>query len=535
MNKLIIPFLLCIGYLSSPVNAGPVGKIKKVIALMLENRSFDHMLGYLKKLNKDINGCLPNEDGCSNPVDPTITDSPQYTVDDSAVYVQISPHHSIDWTTEQIYGSPKEVIPPEGAIPYMNGFIKAYQDSCDGQESKGIEIMQCFAPEHVPIISTLAQEFAVFDGWFASIPGPTMVNRAYAASGTSHGMGTNDEVEIAKGYPQKTMFRQLQEMGLDYKVYFQDVPSVLQFKDMRHRDARPNYSPYTNIFDDLAAGNMPAFTWIEPAYFSSPRQAATDQHPDHDVGEGEKVMKDLYEAIRASPIWEETLFIITYDEHGGFFDHVSPPENVPNPDGMNATDDPFDFTRLGVRVPTLLISPWIKKGTIISAPQYSSSSSSNSISSRGGSEGEETPSQYDHTSIISTVVHKLFESEPNYPAPEYLTKRDAWSKTFEWVVDTVEGTTPRADCPVTLPEVYSQVGLTVGNATRGTAPSVLPPQDGSQPLSDLQMELLSLVRGVTEDNAPGAPATNEVMETWTEAMGAYYVYNRMEKYFSAER
>jgi phospholipase C len=92
----------------------------------------------------------------------------------------------------------------------------------------------------VPIISTLAQEFGFFDGWHASVPGPTLVNRAYASSATSNGMGTNDELTIAKGMPQKTMFRQLVEMGHDYSVYYSDIPTVLMFKDMRHKEARGN-------------------------------------------------------------------------------------------------------------------------------------------------------------------------------------------------------------------------------------------------------------------------------------------------------
>lgn len=97
----------------------------------------------------------------------------------------------------------------------------------------------------------------------------------------------------------------------------------------------------------LYTGDMPAFSWLEPNYFEAPNIPASDQHPDHDVSIGDQLIKDVYDAVRASPLWEKTALIITYDEHGGFFDHVPPPMNVPNPDGMNSTDDPFDFTRLG--------------------------------------------------------------------------------------------------------------------------------------------------------------------------------------------
>jgi hypothetical protein len=183
------------------------------------------MLGFLKKTNEEVccstifnighllylnqvEGCLPNAAGCSNHMDPQDPSSATVTVDDEAVYVQVSPHHSIDWTTTQIYGYPRGTPPPEGAPRTMDGFIKAYSDSMDNYE-QGAEVMRCFAPEHVPVIANLSMEYGFFDGWYASIPGPTMVNRAYAASATSHGMGTNDAVSIAKGYPQKTMFRQV--------------------------------------------------------------------------------------------------------------------------------------------------------------------------------------------------------------------------------------------------------------------------------------------------------------------------------------
>jgi len=480
------------------VYAGNVmDRIKHVLVLMLENRSFDHMLGLLKRLNPEVNGCLPNDAGCSNTVDPLDPTSASYTVGENAVYVQVDPHHSIKWTTEQIYGYPVGTTPPEGAAPSMNGFISSYIDAFSGDVAGGATIMQCFAPEHVPIMSNLSMEYGFFDGWHASVPGPTMVNRAYAASATSNGMGTNDAVTIAKGLPQKTMFRQLEEMGLDYAVYFQDVPSLLQFKDMRHRDARPRYHVLSKLSEDLASGNIPQFTWIEPAYFNGPLQDASDQHPDHDVGLGEKLIKNVYEAIRASPIWNETLFIITYDEHGGFFDHVSPMENIPSPDGINSTDDPFDFTRLGVRIPTVMISPWIEKGSVFHAPR------------------NQNAGQYEHSSIISTVVHKIFQPTENHPRPRYLTARDEWAKTFEWVVEGIPQM--RTDCPMTLPDVVLH---------QEKYPGALPPQDGSLPVSSLQKDLISLMAGVTDQQIDMADVAK-----WTESQGLDFVLDARKKHF----
>ena len=297
-------------------------KIKHVIVLMMENRSFDHMLGFLKKKNADIDGCLPDAEGCSNYANPKDTTSTSFTVDDSAVYEQTDPHHSISGTTHQIYGDNEG----DTSTPKMNGFISSYAD--EFEDGDGSSIMKCFADDHVPAISHLANEFSVFDGYFASVPGPTEPNRAYAISATSHGMGTNDVEVMVRGQPQKTIFRQVEEMGLDYRIYVGDVPACIMFKDLRHKDARKRYRLIgQKLHEDLAAGDMPEYTWVEPTYFDGPGQAANDQHPSHDVSAGDLLIKEVYESVRASPIWNETAFIITYDEHGGFFDHVKPPQD----------------------------------------------------------------------------------------------------------------------------------------------------------------------------------------------------------------
>ena len=144
------------------------------------------------------------------------------------------------------------------------------------------------------------------------------------------------------------------------------------------------------------------------------------QHPDARVTEGERLIKDVYEAIRASDKWSETLFVITYDEHGGFYDHVAPPATVA-PDG-NAADN-FAFDRLGVRVPTIAISPWTKKGVVYN-------------------EGEPATNEFDHASLIRTA-NEIFGVD------EFMTARDAWSKSFAGVV-TGE---MRTDCIEKLPEI----------------------------------------------------------------------------------
>lgn len=223
---------------------------------------------------------------------------------------------------------------------------------------------------------------------------------------------------------------------------------------------------------------------------------------DHDVSLGEEVIKDIYEALRASPIWEDSVLMITYDEHGGFFDHVSPPINVPNPDGKVATDDPFDFTRLGVRIPTVIVSPFIEKGSVFHAPPTTMDSNN------------QTSSQYDHTSIISTVIHKLFQPADGFPAPEYLTKRDAWSKTFEDVFNYDSGS--RKDCILKLPEIFSH---------KLHFPEALPHSHGRDSLTDLQEELLVMLAGAVGD----VTLSRDVFKHWSEGEGKAYVQAKMKE------
>ena len=353
---------------------------------------------------------------------------------------------------------------------------------------------------------------------------PVRPNRAYAQSATSHGMNTNDPTTIAKGLPQKTIFRQIEEMGLDYRIYFQDVPTALMFKDVRHRDARPRLHSMEKFFLDAAEGNLPDFTWLDPSYFDTAHKGATDQHPGHDFALGEALIGQVYAAVRSSPQWNETALIITYDEHGGFFDHVAPMEGVPNPDGINSLDDPFNYTRLGVRVPTIVVSPWVKKGLVVHG-------------------GEPNQPQYEHSSIAATVVHKIFKSRIPGHEPKYLTKRDAWAKTFEQIFSTVRSEThteidavvaveeePREDCPLTMP--FSPLH-------RDLFPGTHPPLDGRQPLSDLHKDLIAIVYGaVTEMSQSGGGGSSgggsavlpAGIEDWTEEDGAKYVETQLKSY-----
>lgn len=213
---------------------------------------------------------------------------------------------------------------------------------------------------------TLVSEFAVFDRWFASVPASTQPNRLYVHSATSHGATSNVASLLAKGYPQRTIFENLDDAGISFGVYYQNIPAVLFYRNLRKLKYIGKFHPYGLSFkNDAKNGKLPGYVVVEQRYMDSKLEPANDDHPSHDVYQGQMFVKEVYETLRSSPQWNQTLFIITYDEHGGFYDHVPTPiSGVPSPDGIVGPEPfLFKFDRLGVRVPTIMVSPWIQKGT----------------------------------------------------------------------------------------------------------------------------------------------------------------------------
>ncbi|KAG0503129.1 hypothetical protein HPP92_003201 [Vanilla planifolia] len=376
--------------------------IKTVVVVVMENRSFDHMLGWMKRLNPEIDGV----DGTEwNPTSTTDPNAARVYFKDGSQYVDPDPGHSFQAIREQIFGSNDTSASP----PPMNGFV---QQAASMSANMTDAVMNGFPPEMVAVYQALVSEFAVFDRWFAAVPASTQPNRLYVHSATSHGATSNDAGLLALGFPQRTIFDNIDEA--EFKLH-------------------------------ARSGKLPNYAVIEQRYMDSKLKPATDDHPSHDIYQGQMFIKEIYETLRSSPHWNETLLIITYDEHGGFYDHVATPVNgIPSPDGIVGPNPfNFNFNRLGVRVPTIMVSPWIEKGTVVHGPN-----------------GSPTPtSEYEHSSIPATVK-KIF----NLPSP-YLTKRDAWAGTFDAILQT--RTEPRTNCPMQLPipvkirksEANEQVGL----------------------------------------------------------------------------
>jgi phospholipase C len=219
--------------------------------------------------------------------------------------------------------------------------------------------------------------------------------------------------------------------------YFQtDLWVFGYFDDMRKKKIAPKIKDLEeHFFKDLARGDLPEFTWLQPRSVTvNDDILPTWQHPDASVAEGERLIKKVYEAIRSSPIWEETLFLITYDEHGGFMDHVVPPfEGVPAPDDAVASNG-FNFQQLGVRIPTIAISPWIPKGVLVH-------------DALSGEQPTET-SAFESTSIMATANRLLGLTEEG---AKPLGKRMEWANTFAGLTENANNKL-RTDCPTTLPD-----------------------------------------------------------------------------------
>jgi phospholipase C len=283
------------------------------------------------------------------------------------------------------------------------------------------EIMVMFTPETLPVLSALARGFAVCDQWFASVPTETLPNRAFAGAATSQGH-MDDKTET---FTSPSIFGLLTKSGNNWAVYGYDSPPLTRqlFTDITEADDA-HFGLFTDFQAAAAQGALAPYSFLEPSWEST----GNSQHPNYDVALGEQLIHDVYYALRSGPQWASTLLVVTYDEHGGCYDHVPPPSGAVAPDDSKG-EHGFDFTRFGVRVPTVLVSPLIEPGTVFRA-----------------SPGAGT---FDHTSILRTV-------ELRWGLPS-LTARDAAAPDIGAVL-TLEN--PRVDDPlagVTVP-VSGQAG-----------------------------------------------------------------------------
>jgi phospholipase C len=364
-----------------------VPDIRHVVVLMLENRSFDCMLGQLYPASDAFDGLTGTEvnvwhNGNEQTAVPVWTDP---TTGPGAVTVpDPDPGELFTDIREQLSGKPGFDAP-------MGGFVDNYMARPATQTPPHPEaVMHYFTEAHVPVISQLARAFGVSDRWFASAPCQTWPNRLFAHTGSAGGDVNNTPLHVP--YMMPTTFERVAAGGKTWGIFFHDFPQTATLGRLwPHIEG---FHRFNDFLLDAASGNLPSYSFIEPRYFPDVigNKMPNDEHPPHNVAYGEELIAAVYNALRAGPDWGNTLLIITYDEHGGTFDHVFPGHAVP-PGGP--TPDGFGFGSFGVRVPAVIVSPYVIAGSIIRAP---------------GS----TP--FDHTSIFKTL-QELFGLDPSPLTP----------------------------------------------------------------------------------------------------------------------
>jgi phospholipase C len=506
-----------------------------VVVVMFENRSFDNLLGRLysadEKSSDDFDGLNQGEYSNTAP-DGTVV--PAYVYDGSTDSIMQQPQPDPGETYPHVNTQLFEVVdPPDNAertgnehLPPFNapasdqqptngGFVRDYitnfrlHKNRDPKPEEYRVAMGGFDPSMMPVISTLAREFAVYDRWFAAVPSQTFANRVFFHASTSHGYVTNhggdDYYKWIDGPEAPTIFNRLEEAGISWRVYY-DSTQLVSLTGMLHAPVleqywKTNFRDMDQFHADAASGNLPAYSFIEPRMVFS----HNDMHPPwgelregeleladgssiaipnsaySDVRAGDALVQDIYDAIRTSDSADgsnamNTALVITFDEHGGTYDHVAPPATVP-PDNSGPGEMGFAFDRLGLRVPTIVVSAYTAAGTVIHDEMH-------------------------HGSVVNTLC-RLHGLRP-------LTRRDEGANP---IFNAVNVTTPRQ--PYSWPQPAS---LYVPPNPEGTGKAT-EEKHRKRPLTAPARGLLGLL---TARFDPGAP----VPTTYGEAYDALVTYGR---------
>jgi phospholipase C len=304
-----------------------LGSVDTIVVLMMENRSFDHYLGRLRgdgayPAAAQVDGLRGEE---SNP-DPQGAPVRAYKL---GTFTAEDPPHNWDACHKQ-WNQGKN-----------DGFVRVHAGAHQ------TEVMGYYERGQIPFYYALADRYTVCERWFASVMGPTWPNRFYLHSATSQ--GKKDNTPFVSGGPD-TIWERLKDRGLAGKNYSNSIAAF--YTGGYLGKALSGKSPVVKMdefYKDARSGNLPPFSIIDPDFLSS------DDHPAHDIRLGQAFIASVFQALSQSPQWPRCLFILTYDEHGGFFDHVPPPA---------AFDPDPAFAQLGFRVPTIIAGPTVRRGHV---------------------------------------------------------------------------------------------------------------------------------------------------------------------------
>lgn len=406
-------------------------RIRHIVYLMLENRSLDNVLGWLYEKDSPAHVHPPQSsrhfDGLHKDLFALDANGKKHHVIRGTggrhAVPRFDPHEKYEHVKCQLDGE-------------MGGFYKDYAKWYRNND----EIMMSYTPEELPVLNTLARSFAVSDRYFSSVPTQTNCNRAFAAAGNSLGKTDHDgHMDLCawvdnrnsnwlarpggQQFCERTIWNVLDEQGQNLPsdwmifsskgIWLEDILGAEGYHYTRRIMEQlqdPGFDKHfaevgsasaaadNTLFGMIAGGNLPRFSFVEPSWTLPLGPGlgpnGTDYHPPGDIRKGERFLHDLYDALSGNPeIWNSLLFIINFDEHGGTYDHVPPPSNAAPPWRDNE-DTPrpircehnFEFNRFGVRVPLILVSPYIRESTVFRA--------------RG-----DIP--FDHTSVLATVLHLM--------------------------------------------------------------------------------------------------------------------------------
>lgn len=471
--------------------------IKHVVVLMLENRSFDNLLGWLyadedppnrqhfEGLTRDLWNPLDNLDADGIPFVekvPVEKNGEPKThrgkpIDNRVDFTlpRPDPGEGFKDTNHQLfqeYDVPLQYAPP----PTNMGFVQNYQNAMlygtfsfgdDPGNPRGI--MKCYTPKQTPVLSELARSFSVCDHYHCSVPSQTIPNRDFVHAATSTGHVNNGpEIQC----DAKTIFNQIQDAidagrkDLSWGIFgnnpftgkkdaagkYGDHFSLTRLVMTRLHDQRfdGNFGTLSDFEAKCTKGNLPSYSFLEPNYGGADQN---DQHPPSDIRMGEQLIADIYNMVKSSPAFESTLLVITYDEHGGCYDHVAPPNGAKNPDTNphQAGQDGFLFNRFGVRVPCVVVNPYIERGLIARPAGY-------------------VP--FDHTSIIKTIQNC-------FNLTGHLTERDKAAPDLSCVL-TLDSPRKKKEIPAVKPLKWDiPAGLTHVNALHRLIAAILEDMTGN--------------------------------------------------------
>jgi phospholipase C len=398
---------------ASMIRTGDYSNIQHVFVLMLENHSYDNMFAALGGIPAGNSNCYNGQ---------------TYTVSDTSTPTGMptDPGHEFADVLEQLGGEGATYMAPNYPQPQMSGFAANYANSTSEKTGTPTadeigDIMKCLAPAQIPVIAQLANRYALCTNWFSSLPGPTWPNRFYvhgASSAYQDGDGYTGLDDSPSGtqigkwetvsgftYRNGSIFDALNANGIPWRIYHDDtlnvagsIPQVTALKGISL--AQPlAVKSITAFASDVASGYPYRYTFIEPNYgdiTGNTYKGGSSQHPEDDVAGGENLIAKVVNAIASSPLWPNSMLVITYDEHGGFYDSI-PPGDAVQPDPQDSPGvNGFVFNQLGVRVPAVIVSPMVKSG--------------------------EDPTPYDHSSVPATLERLL-----GFGA---LTARDAAANDF---------------------------------------------------------------------------------------------------------